>query len=366
MEDLTQRRILDALGRLLAAENLTFVYDSGGTAYIDMATRVIHMPTWDVATANIALILRAHEVGHALYTPPEGWHSAIEKNYTDRPSLQSYLNILEDSRIERLMKMKYPGLVQTFRDGYTDIVNEGIAFTSEKMKYSSNMRLIDKINCVEKVGFLYDVPMNAEEKQFLTRAQTTMSWEEVVALAEEIYDWQAKNINLNGFADSLTFSSKYYDLDELRRILGDQEDSEDLEIIENPGSGEGSITIPAETIHKLIGQGETGDNYGQDLESASSPQSVEDLRKMVVDGAVASETDVEIEKKDGSFDTSEDSQPQKKTYSTVLRTNAWKTPGSYFIPLDMSVSSRVMVNSFLEEDDLFDFIDDEEEGLHVD
>ena len=54
-------------------------------------------------------LLCGHEVGHALYTPEEGIRKALELKLS-----MSLMNVLEDSRIERKIKNKYPGIRASF------------------------------------------------------------------------------------------------------------------------------------------------------------------------------------------------------------------------------------------------------------
>ena len=68
---------------------------------------------------DITDLLIAHEVGHALFTPQSGWEESIVK----RKIPKSFLNVLEDARIEKLIKRKYPGLSQSFIKGYRDLIN---------------------------------------------------------------------------------------------------------------------------------------------------------------------------------------------------------------------------------------------------
>ena len=58
-------------------------------------------------------MLVGHEVGHALFTPNEDW-----RDIADCP--MDFVNVIEDARIEKLMKRKYPGLRKSFAGGYKD------------------------------------------------------------------------------------------------------------------------------------------------------------------------------------------------------------------------------------------------------
>ena len=79
-----------------------------------------------------------HEVGHALYTPADNW----KKDYPDLP--MSYVNILEDVRIEKLMKLKYAGIVKTFFNGYKELSSQD--FFELEENDVEEMGLPDRIN----------------------------------------------------------------------------------------------------------------------------------------------------------------------------------------------------------------------------
>ena len=89
------------LAKLLATEDLIIENKRVPTASFDVDRRVLTLPMWDKASATVYDLLVGHEVGHALYTPNENW----KLRYPEVP--MSFVNILEDVRIEKLMKRKY-------------------------------------------------------------------------------------------------------------------------------------------------------------------------------------------------------------------------------------------------------------------
>jgi hypothetical protein len=133
-------------------------------------------------------MLVGHEVGHALYTTLEEY--STKNPYKDVPHFSGYMNVLEDVRIEKLMKRRYPGLRKSFNAGYKELNTRdffGIAGGDFK-----NMLLIDKINLYFKAGYACGVEFNAEEKAFVRRAEETETCQEIIALAKEIYDYSKK------------------------------------------------------------------------------------------------------------------------------------------------------------------------------
>ena len=73
------------------------------TACFNVHTRVLTLPMWEKASNNVYDLLVAHEVGHALYTPDEDWI----KEHKIPPQ---FVNVVEDVRIEKLMKRRYAGI----------------------------------------------------------------------------------------------------------------------------------------------------------------------------------------------------------------------------------------------------------------
>mgnify|MGYP003337407619 FL=1 len=85
------------LARLLARENLTVRHANVPTANFDLQSRTLTLPLWKNITVDQYDLLIGHEVGHALYSDD------IEAVKTSHqfPGLHTYINVLEDVRIER-------------------------------------------------------------------------------------------------------------------------------------------------------------------------------------------------------------------------------------------------------------------------
>lgn len=105
-----------ALARLLATENLSVQYSTKyPTAFFDLKSRTIHIPLIANLDEDLLDLFEGHEVGHARETPAEGFHSAIEQDGQIDHVLKTYLNVVEDIRIERKIKNEYPGFAVRLR-----------------------------------------------------------------------------------------------------------------------------------------------------------------------------------------------------------------------------------------------------------
>jgi hypothetical protein len=177
----------DLVAKLLANENLTVIQAPVSTASFDIKNRVLRLPQWKDMTNDLIDMLIGHEVGHALYTTLEDY--STNNPYKEVPHFAGYMNVLEDVRIEKLMKRRYPGLRKSFNLGYKELNDRDFFGVANGFK---DMLLIDKINLYFKAGYSCGVTFTAEEKAFVRRAEETETCDDVITLAKEIYDFSKK------------------------------------------------------------------------------------------------------------------------------------------------------------------------------
>ena len=101
------------LAKLLAQEDITVVHRTVSTAQFDLKNRTMTLPIWNDMDGDLYDLLVGHEIGHALYTPLEGWHNSVVSNNKNK-AFKGFLNVVEDARIEKLVKRKFPGLAKSF------------------------------------------------------------------------------------------------------------------------------------------------------------------------------------------------------------------------------------------------------------
>ena len=182
MADLTTTKSL--LAKLLASENLTVEHGNYPTASMDVKNRVLRLPIWKEMSGSLYDLMVLHEVGHALYTPEDGWHGATcDKG----PGFKSFLNVVEDARIERKIKDKYPGGRKAFISGYKTLIEQD--FFGIKDVDLNECNLIDRINLHFKGGWIHDIRFSDEELEFVEKVKTTMTWEDVLRVSEELYEY---------------------------------------------------------------------------------------------------------------------------------------------------------------------------------
>jgi len=183
------------LAKLLASENLTVEHGKFNTASFDTKNRVLRLPIWKEMSGSLYDLLVLHEVGHALFTPEEGLHDAKDHG----KGFKSFLNVVEDARIERKIKIKYPGGRRSFINGYNDLMNRD--FFGIKKEEVAGLGLIDRINLHYKVGNHLDISFSGEESVFIDRIDKAQTWKEVVKICEDLYEYAKENESETDMSD---------------------------------------------------------------------------------------------------------------------------------------------------------------------
>jgi len=257
----------DQLAKLMATEDLTVVHRNIPTAYFDIKNRILACPTFkDDISNELYDLFMGHEVGHALHTPYEGVHSALEKNRT----LKGYLNVVEDVRIESAIKDRYQGLRKSFYKAYDELMQRD--FFGIKGRNLQDLSLIDKINLITKVGSRVTIKLTSEEQVLLDKCYACKTWEDVEAVATEIYEWSKENETRDEedqklVPQTLDISEDEEDEDGMEEeSWGDDESEEDSE--EQEGSKGGGDSLPDLDADE-------GDSTGQE-DSAESETDLEE------------------------------------------------------------------------------------------
>jgi hypothetical protein len=173
------------LAKLLAEEDIFVVHKKMETAYFNPKSRELGLPIWkdEEMTKDIYDLMVCHEIAHALWTPLDMLESAQVRNID-----HSFVNIIEDARIERMVQDRYPGAVAVFNRGYNDLTAKDFFGIGDKDV--SELGLIDRINLFFKKQ---KVEFTAEEKVWVKRVAETKTPDDVLDLAEELYAWMAEN-----------------------------------------------------------------------------------------------------------------------------------------------------------------------------
>ena len=198
------------LAKLLATENITTMHNPAAkTASFDTGKRLLVLPVWQNISEDLYDMLVVHEVGHALYTCPDKWIDAIKNIsksiYPDIDSMETnkstsialkiknYLNVVEDARIDKLQKRRYPGSKKNYSIGYKELHDKD--FFGLLNKDINGMSLIDRLNIYFKSTGIF-IKFTPEERKFVFRMENAETFEDVASITEDLYAF-ARDEKLN-------------------------------------------------------------------------------------------------------------------------------------------------------------------------
>jgi hypothetical protein len=175
-----RHEIKSQLAKLLATEDLVVEHKKCDTAQFNVHTRVLTLPLWEKASGTVYDLLVGHEVGHALYTPDEDWTEKV------KVPLQ-FVNIVEDARIEKMMKRRYPGLAKTFFGGYKEFSEQDFFQIGDDDVNTYN--LADRANLYFKVGNFVSISFKEDEKKIIDLISNAETFSDALLAAKELYDF---------------------------------------------------------------------------------------------------------------------------------------------------------------------------------
>ena len=210
------------LAKLLAQEGIEVVHDpSMSTAAFDPKKRILYLPVLKEMTGDVYDLFVMHEVGHAIYTPHDGFHSTPE----DRGQrYKGFLNVVEDARIEKKIKRKYPGGRNNMIRGYHKLMEQD--FFGVKGANCSKLSMIDRFNLYFKCGLALNITFKPEEQEFIERGSTLESWDDVLDLVEDLWEYAENEEATTDLQEML------FDKNGLEEVEGDYDDDLEMDLPE--------------------------------------------------------------------------------------------------------------------------------------
>ena len=261
---LANRESKSILAKLLASENLRVEHGKFSTASFDVKNRVLRLPIWKEMSGSLYDLLVLHEVGHALFTPAEGFHDA--KGYGR--GFKSFLNVVEDARIERKIKIKFPGGRRSFIEGYKNLMERDFFGIKKEETYNSEsekLSLIDRINLHYKVGDYMNLTFSDEESVFVDRIDKAQTWADVVKICEDLYEYAKENESETDMSDHDWEESDFSNSDE---DFDDDYDPSDYDDFDSEES--------ADRPEKVEGEDTEKDDDGAPVDSCEDGESGEE------------------------------------------------------------------------------------------
>ena len=242
------------LAKLLAEEDISVVHKKVPTAAFDVKRRELILPQWKEMPKTIQDLMTLHEVGHALWTSLD----MLDK-MRERKIEKSFVNVIEDARIEKMVQSRYAGSRKIFRLGYAQLIAQN--FFKTQGKDVNRLNLIDRINLHFKKT--PDIQFTPEEQVWVNRVAACKTEDDVLNTAEELYKWMQENPE-----------SQEQEQPESQSDEWDEWNEDDVEINQDMESSDESESSDEETEVTEGVEDESED--GEETEASSTEESDEE------------------------------------------------------------------------------------------
>ena len=287
MRNIAVNEKTNLVAKLMATENISVSFSGEtSTAYFDLKNRALVMPILEGVSNSVIELFIAHEISHALHTPHEAWTNAVNSWPAEwRGKAHMTLNILEDARIEKLIKKRYPGVVRSMKAGYKEL-HERNFFGLDDNENINERGFLDRTNLYFKSYGMLNVSFSEDERELITRISATESFEDVVKLAEEILGkWkeekERKEEEKSEGEDSEENTDDTPEIESGSGESSDESETESAEETESESEGSGSsMTEESETE-----ESESEGNSAEDTEESSGEDTEENDDSVAEDDA---------------------------------------------------------------------------------
>lgn len=271
------------LAKLLATENLIIEHKKVPTASFDVLRRVLTLPIWDRASSVVYDLLVGHEVGHAIYTPNEDWTTKVPANIP-----RDYVNVVEDARIEKLMKRKFPGLARTFYTGYSELNRDD--FFGVDNQDLNKLSLIDRINLHFKIGAYAQMPFNEFEHKFVDMIDVAETFDQVLDICKLIHEYvkenQQESISLQASENSESGGGNAHDTSEESKASYEM-NSDGSPQDQQKSSGDGEENQTNQNEQGFAGSIGSGPNKKVDEETSKTQQTFDKQAQQLTNNRTA-------------------------------------------------------------------------------
>lgn len=271
----------EILARLLSQENIDVTHENVQTASFDVLNRSLTLPMWDNMEDYTYDHLVGHEVGHALYTPSEGWMEEVEER---GQAFKSFLNVVEDARIEKLIQRRFPGLRRSFVRSYQKMLADDF-FGANVDDINSSYELIDRLNVLFKCGESIGIRIEEDEKVWVDELRGLETFDDALDCAIRLFDamTQKKQEEQNEVEQEIPMPSP---------DAGDNEDTQDggEEIDADGDDGETKDEGGEEEAADQKPSPDYGDGSGGDVEEMPVAKTDQSLEEAIRDMSDTKET----------------------------------------------------------------------------
>ena len=208
---------MDLFLKFMAKRGISIEYGDVQTAYYDLENNVITLPNYVLDDIDLFIRFGTHEAAHSLFTPKFFYseHNTTSHTYSNTRSvtvngktyelsrdLFSCINIVEDIRIEKLIRQHFPGLIAPYRRSA-----EKLSKTrqwSMLLRVKGNQDVFDELSLADKINlkskfkeFLNDVDMTDREYAILKYLSKASSFNDVLVRSLFLYKLMTSEKDVN-------------------------------------------------------------------------------------------------------------------------------------------------------------------------
>ena len=275
--------------------NITYSNEARVGYYTPALNKVV-LPYYITKDRDIYILMGSHEISHVLHTPLEFLDNHDGTNSNKHPTvrgvkfnkvLMNCINIVEDIRIERLIRNKFPGFVVVYERGYTKLFHTLFNMAEDSW---DEMHLGDRINHKAKLGKLSKHQLTTYEEGIFRYLKDTKDFNDVIIKSLYLYnilmenekhndkeqqeqaeeECEADGDNINTDPDVEDNNPKDSDepgdgtSDDSNGNSGEGGDNKDSDESGNGDSGEESIEDIISKLEKTFGE-TSSDDFSEDL-----------------------------------------------------------------------------------------------------
>lgn len=208
---------MDLFLKFMAKRGISIEYGDVQTAYYDLENNVITLPNYVLDDIDLFIRFGTHEAAHSLFTPKFFYseHNTTSHSYSNTRrvnvngktyelsrDLFSCINIVEDIRIEKLIRQHFPGLIAPYRRSA-----EKLSKTrqwSMLLRVKGNQDVFDELSLADKINlkskfkeFLNDVDMTDREYAILKYLSKASSFNDVLVRSLFLYKLMTSEKDVN-------------------------------------------------------------------------------------------------------------------------------------------------------------------------
>ena len=173
--------------------SINIVKKNTNTAYYIPDTNTIVLPVFITEDKDLYIMFGSHEVSHAMHTPKDFYdiHNDSDRKVFKLKNgkvltkkLMQCINIVEDIRIEKIIRRKFPGFVANYNRARFKLLNEHWTHIKNLTQDDwDKLNIADKINIKAKFGKHITYPLTQREFAIYKYCAKTETFNDVLVRA---------------------------------------------------------------------------------------------------------------------------------------------------------------------------------------